>query len=382
MSRIGLASGRVRHADLRDLQAEASDGGLWVRFHGASGEREVRAGDLLTSRESLVDVDGLEAGLTAVMAARAESQLPDDVTDPGERQTLIDIAVNSLDRLDYEHELGGFGVGFDLFRGEDGGRKWAVGGTVGYQRSRTSFDDHGVLGAGGRFDADTVSTGVYASLMTGGLYADLAVAWAWHSVDLDMPLMNLRPAGSVIGVDGSSLAAQLELSWRPTPADARFYFEPVAGLDWVRLTLDDANVQPGDSIVLGRAGSRLSFDGEESLRGNFGVRIGSTPWEIAGLLMQVELGWRAWREFQGETRANIALRGHWLDLTDPDAEAQLGHLTLPAIEDMHPDSLTELTLGGSLRSPDGRLSAALQWQLQDASALENQRLSLAFRYQW
>lgn len=386
-ARAGLAGWRERNPDLRNLTGDRRDGGVWGRIIGQYGDRERQTGDLT------IDLDALPSGFNlGLLETRFESLIEDwaegldhgDDLDPGELQGRIDAAIEAgLDasgNLDYEQNIHGFNIGFDLLHGHSGTRAWLTGLTVGYIRSTTEFDDYKAWGADSKFDGDTVSAGAYGGFIAGSWYLDAALSYAWHKLDMSIPVLFLRPDGAILSADARTLAAQIDSGWRIPLALDRLYIEPLTGLTWVRADLDDANLQPTDPLTHGRAGSQLVFGRQESLRANIGLRFGG-EWTSGNLTLSGDLGVRNWREFERETEAALDLRGDIRDLSAPGSDDP-GTWRLPAIQDHTAGSYTDISLSGGLRTADGRLAAGLNLGQLSGGGYRNHSVTANMRYQW
>lgn len=391
-ARAGLVSWRERGVDLRDTRIGDHGGGLWARLHYQGGDRGLRLADLslndaLGSGAS-VSLDGFEGEIRDELNALFSDLLDDPDIDAGELQDLINAAVDGAFDLSHDQSHYGFNVGFDLIRGSAGSRAWLVGASAGYLRSRTEFDDFDRWDLGSQFDGDAMNLGLYGGVVAGGFYADLALSYAWHSLDLDLPLMALRPAGSVLSTNARTLSAQVDAGlrvslFRDSLPDWGLYIEPVAGMVWVRTDVDEMNIQPADSIVLGSQGNRLVFDRQGSLRGNLGLRLG-TEWRLPGELgLSAELGVRQWREFERRSAVGLSLRGEREDLTIPGREPVPGYLRVLDMTGALVRSLTDISASVGLRNSDGRVSGALNvGHLRGSSDLSSLGVGVNFRYQW
>lgn len=378
-ARVGLAGWRGRHVDLRDARAGSSEGGIWMRLHGEFGGREQRLGELyIRTDDGTANIGDLLDGLNFL--ALLKDMLVHDHDIDAE---LIQAAIEGTFNLDHDHSFYGFNVGFDVIRGSDGDSAWLLGATAGYVRSRTDFDDFDAVGLGSRFDGDTMNLGFYGSFVSGGRYVDAALSYAWHSHDVDLPGMDLRPEGAVLSSNARTLAIQVDAGWRiPLLSGWGLYIEPVGGMTWVRADIDDTNIQPADSRVLGSQGNRLAFGRQESLRGHLGLQVG-TEWILSdGLGLSGVLGLRQWRDFERHANAALDLRGERLDLTIPNSEPRAGFHRSVEIRSELVRSLTEISADMAVYSADNHFSSALSVGYLAESDYESWGITASFRYQW
>lgn len=384
-ARVGLPSMRHRGMDLRDTLGRTAlddEGGVWFRLSGGFGDRTLRLQDL-TIRDPAGDIgfDDVLEGVEEAIEDAFSDLLDDPDIDPDDLQDIVDTAVNGLFDLSHDHRHYGFNVGFDLIQGAVDNRAWLVGAMVGYVRSTVEFDDFKAWDAGSKFDGDAVNVGIYGGMVAGDLYVDVALGYAWHKLDMALPLMQLQPGDAVLSTDGRSLSGHIDAGWRFPLANEQLYIEPVAGLSWVRTDIDDTNVQPSDALTHGRDGSVLIFGRQESLRGNLGARVGG-EWAVGQLTLTGDFGLRSWREFERGAEASLGLRGDLRDLDDPDSDDVPMMLILPPVEDRFANSFTDISLSGGLRTADGRLAAGLNLSRLAASGYKSHGVTANVRYQW
>lgn len=383
-ARAGLVSARARGMDLRDTLgagASGTEGGVWLRLNGEFGDRELRFNDLdfnLGAYPDDFNFGLLETRRDAIIENWAESLDYDEGLSAPERQALVDANIaavqNGLLELSHDHRLYGFNAGFDLIRGNIDNRAWLAGLAIGYLRSTVDFEDLKSVGMASRFDGDTVSIGTYGGFVAGSFYIDAALSYAWHKLDLDLPLMRLRPDGAVLSTDARTLSGQLDAGWRIPVTDIGLYLEPIAGLIWVRADIDDTNVQPRDALSHHRTGNILVYGRQESLRGSVGARFGG-QWDWGSRVVTGDVGVRNWREFERGTEVSLGLRGDYGD----DVPVVLRS---PPVEDDFASSFTEVTLSGGIRTADHSRALGLNLGWLSGGDYESWGINASFRYQW
>lgn len=189
--------------------------------------------------------------------------------------------------------------GLDLVRGGGDSSAWVLGADVGYLDTDVDFvasRSHASL-QGGLY-------GLYGSYVSGGLFLDASVT----ALDLDMvySMPSIVTAAGSTQADGSvsSIGAQIEGGWR-MPLGDRSFIEPLAGVAYVKTSIDDLTV-PGGVVV---------FDDATSLRANIGARVGHIV-EFDTFKLKATALARAWNEFDGDGRTTLINGGPDILVTD------------------------------------------------------------------
>jgi outer membrane autotransporter protein len=109
---------------------------------------------------------------------------------------------------------------------------------------------------------------------------------------------------SVSDADVTAYGARIEGGWR-MPFGESAFIEPLAGLAYVRTSIDDLDVP----------GGMVSFDESTSLRANLGVRLGAIARYDTTKVKFTLLG-RAWNEFDGDGQTTLVNGGPDILVTD------------------------------------------------------------------
>lgn len=222
--------------------------------------------------------------------------------------------------------------GADLIVGGAGDTAFVLGLTAGYSHADVEFD-----ASPNTAEFDGWTGGVYASLVSGGLFVDAIVNANKADMKDDIPALNLFPAGTILDTHLLSVGGQVEAGWRIPMADGVFV-EPLASLAYVRTTYDDLEAPAGDPAAA-RIG--IEFDDPTSLRASLGGRAGLER-DFGGARVQVSGLLRVWNEFEGETAVTL-----WNDGADPVVTSDFS------------GQFTELGLGASVYSAGGLVSGFL-----------------------
>lgn len=297
-----------RQADLRDgLEGRGESGaGMWVKIVGSQAERDLT--------QTYVGPGG------------------PFVFDTGYDQSTVALV-----------------GGLDLVRGGGDTSAWVFGADVGYVDTDVDFvasNSHASL-QGGLY-------GLYGSYVSGGLFLDATVT----ALDLDM----VYSMPSVIGAPGvstqaaggvSSVGARIEGGWRIALSD-RSFIEPLAGVAYVKTSIDDLNV-PGGVV---------SFEDATSLRANLGARIGRVT-EYDTFKVKATAIARVWDEFDGDGQTTLVNGGPDILVTD-QFEGVFGEV------------------GGGLDvfSKDERVSAFVNLNYRWNDAWTETAVTLGGRYRW
>ncbi|HYG26044.1 MAG TPA: autotransporter domain-containing protein [Caulobacteraceae bacterium] len=238
--------------------------------------------------------------------------------------------------------------GADLLFGASGDTAFLAGVMLGYANSEFEYEDSPNFG---RIDAWTLGT--YGSIVSGGLFVDMAVNANRAMVDDDVPGADLFPAGTILSTEVLTLGTQLEAGLRLPLLAEGVFIEPLIGFSYVWSNWEDLYL-PTDNP--NRTGITAEIGDPNSTRAGVGARLGldrdlgPVRAEIAGL-------WRLWEEFGNET--TVTLIGPGED---------------PTIGNDFTGRFNELSLGASLyRGPVSgflRLGAKLadDYEAQTASA--------------
>lgn len=248
-----------RQADLRDgLEGKGESGaGVWMKIVGGQAERELE--------QTYVGAGGTFA------------------YDTGYEQNTVAL-------------IGGV----DLITGGGDTSAWVLGGNVGYVDTDVDFNASPTQASleGGVF-------GLYGTYVAGGLFVDATVSGLMLDMTYSMPTVMAGPGmPSVSNADVTAYGARVEGGWR-MPFGESAFIEPLAGVAYVRTSIDDLDV-PGGVV---------SFDDTTSLRANVGVRLGMiTRYDTMKVKFTV-LG-RAWNEFDGDGETTLVNGGPDILVTD------------------------------------------------------------------
>jgi hypothetical protein len=207
-----------------------------------------------------------------------------------------------------------------------------VGVTAGYAHADVEFDASPNTA---RFDGWT--GGVYASYVTDALFVDAMVNANRLDMDVDIPGLNLFPAGTTVDTRLVSYGAHVEAGWR-FPIMGSAFVEPLASVSYVRTIFDDVHIVSDDAA---RPGLSLQYDDPTSLRASLGARAGLNA-TYNGIRSQLAITARLWNEFDGESSALI-------DNLGPDA----------LLYDELTGQFTELGFSAALYSPTEAVSGVL-----------------------
>lgn len=297
-----------RQADLRDgLEGKGQSGsGIWMKIVGAEAERHVT-------------------------------------------QTYVGPAGTFAFDTGYEQSTVAVIGGADLVRGGGDTSAWVFGADVGYVDSDVSFANSQTMASmeGGLF-------GLYGSYVSGGLFLDATVSALKLDVSYTTPSLNNgalinEPATSEL----SSLGVQVEGGWRLALGQSAF-IEPVAGLSYVRTTIDDLAVR----------GGVVSFDDATSMRANIGARIGAVA-EMETMKLQFTAIGRVWNEFDGDGQTTMVNSGPSL-----------------IVADQFEGMFTEVGGGINVFSKDERVSAFLNASYRWNDDWTDTAVTLGARYRW
>lgn len=248
-----------RQADLRDgLEGKGQSGpGVWMKIVGGQAERELE--------QTWVGAGGTFA------------------YDTGYDQNTVAL-------------IGGI----DLVTGGGDTSAWVLGGDIGYVDSDVNFNASPTQASleGGVF-------GLYGTYVAGGLFVDATVSGLMLDMTYSMPSVMAGPGmTSVSNADVTAYGARIEGGWR-MPFGESAFIEPLAGVAYVRTSIDDLDV-PGGVV---------SFDDATSLRANVGARLGMIARYDTMRVKFTVLG-RAWNEFDGDGQTTLVNGGPDILVTD------------------------------------------------------------------
>lgn len=248
-----------RQADLRDgLEGKGQSGpGVWMKIVGGQAERELE--------QTYVGAGGTFA------------------YDTGYEQNTVAL-------------IGGI----DMVTGGGDNSAWVLGGDIGYVDTDVNFNASPTQASleGGVF-------GLYGTYVAGGLFVDATVSGLMLDMTYSMPTVMAGPGmTSVSNADVTAYGARIEGGWR-MPFGESAFIEPLAGVAYVRTSIDDLDV-PGGVV---------SFDDATSLRANVGVRLGMIAKYDTTKVKFTVLG-RAWNEFDGDGETTLVNGGPDILVTD------------------------------------------------------------------
>ncbi len=248
-----------RQADLRDgLEGKGEGGaGIWMRIVGGQAERDLE-------------------------------------------QTYVGAGGSFVYDTGYEQNTVALIGGIDLVAGGGDNSAWVFGGSVGYVDTDVDFNASPTQAAleGGVF-------GLYGTYVSGGLFIDATLSALMLDMTYSMPTVMAGPGMySTSDADVTAYGARIEGGWR-MPLGESAFIEPLAGVAYVRTSIDDLDV-PGGVV---------SFDESTSLRANVGVRLGTIARFDTMKVKFTVLG-RAWNEFDGEGQTTLVNGGPDVLVTD------------------------------------------------------------------
>lgn len=196
---------------------------------------------------------------------------------------------------DHELELTSILLGRDFVLGADGDRAWMVGGMIGYGSADLAFE-----ASPNAANLEGMVVGAYGGYVQGGFFVDALVNANFLQADIDIPALELNTVGGYISGDVQSLGLDLNAGWRGWQAGP-VAIEPLVGLSWVTVAIDDMRVAPQDPNPK-RQGIDLRYDDPVSLRGSLGARLAAEGLAFIAPRMDLGLTVRYVEEFDGESR--------------------------------------------------------------------------------
>lgn len=402
VARTGLANAQRRQTDVRSalmLGDSAAEGGVWARVGGAFGQQDDMkltlgalsrpvsgagvGGNTFADSEDLADyaADRIQTRLETRYRNRYTGQDWFDALTPAERDVVVeDAANNAFNDMGYDEQISHFNIGADFIFGNNARGAWIVGGAIGYVRASQEFDDFKSLNQASKFDWDTVNLGAYVSYLRGGFYVDAALSNAWHSIDMKLPVLDMLPAGSMIGADGQSMSLSLDMGWRFDLGNA-MYLEPQMAAAWVKSNLDDTRVQRADALTYNGQYNTLSYGDPESQRLGGGLELGQA-WKLDTLTLTGRLAARYWAELDRDSTVELSTPAKRVNTTIPNDPGVDTRVSLPIIEAKEASGYTQVTLGTELRNADSSFSGGLALDYLTGSDFDSYGLTASLRYQW
>ena len=188
----------------------------------------------------------------------------------------------SAQAIGYRQDSFGAQAGLDMGRMDvDGG--FIVGVTGGYLNSDLNF-----RAASDRTTYNVINAGAYASFRGGPFFVNALGKYDWVDVKLRAPTL-----GVVAKPDARAYGGQLEAGLRF--GGTAFFVEPIVGVSYVDSLLDDLD-------QLDAIGSRIAFDSQEGVRGNAGLRLGTSRTGATGNVMSFYASGEAVKQFRGGDR--------------------------------------------------------------------------------
>ena len=199
-------------------------------------------------------------------------------------------------------------IGYDFKLPQQKFDYWLAGVTAGFTDSRQKFD------RSGRADGDTMSLGIYSSLMTRNKYfVDVTANYYWH----DQKLKSYLPHGADVDgkykVNGWSLAAETGKRWR---LDGGWFAEPHLKMKYISL----GNMEHRTSH-----NTRIKGRGATSLEGRLGASAGYV-WDRNEVFVELNLV----EEFNGRSKIDVAGVTMKEDISDTMYEIGAGMKFQPA----------------------------------------------------
>ena len=320
------------------LSHAASD--LWRSASGGWFERQV-------DQRALDDDDGRGGGFWGRVVTSRTDRGVTDMGQAGDKALVFD---NS-----YEQEDTAVTFGVDLVSA-DGGGGWTAGAMIGYARSRIDFNDYD-----NEANLEGMHAGLYGGFTAGEFFVDAALNGTWIDIDVEVPAMDLLPAGTLLATKGGSLGGRLEAGWR-LRAD-RFSLEPLAGLTYVSTSFDAMDVPADDPA---RFGGEVAFDDATSMRASVGVRFSLDDFVPLTPTTRLSLTARHGSEFDGEAAATIANVGP----------------TDAAVANTFDGAFSELTATFTATSASEAVAGYLNFGALFGDDYDNIALSGGLRFQW
>lgn len=190
--------------------------------------------------------------------------------------------------LSYNQDAFGGQIGLDI-GGTSGESAFVFGVTGGYANSELQF-----YNSADRTKIDAVNGGLYASFVSGNVFANALAKYDYYWLNSSSPVANFTSK-----YHGESYGAQGELGIR-LGSDS-FYAEPVVSAAYVRTDLNSPNL----------VNAAIDFDKFDGLRGKAGLRIGSA-FDMGGSRGVVYASGNAVHEFKGRQGLDFTSNGFTL----------------------------------------------------------------------
>lgn len=199
----------------------------------------------------------------------------------------------------YAQKDASLAIGMDLIRATAFGGDWLVGATAGYAQARLSFDasvNEATFEGGG--------VGLYSGFTAGPFYNDIVVNLTMSNLLIDVPSLQLTPAGTLLESDVHTLGAQMETGLRFAFGPVRV--EPLAAVSWSQARFDAIDVPADDPL---RFGATIQLDDARSTRAGLGLRLAMRDVAPDMFPIDMTLTGRSMRELDGESNVTIVNLG-------------------------------------------------------------------------
>jgi hypothetical protein len=199
----------------------------------------------------------------------------------------------------YAQKDASLAIGMDLIRATAFGGDWLVGATAGYAQARLSFDasvNEATFEGGG--------VGLYSGFTAGPFYNDIVVNLTMSNLLIDVPSLQLTPAGTLLESDVHTLGAQMETGLRFAFGPVRV--EPLAAVSWSQARFDAIDVPADDPL---RFGATIHLDDARSTRAGLGLRLAMRDVAPDMFPIDMTLTGRSMRELDGESNVTIVNLG-------------------------------------------------------------------------
>ncbi|WP_373490873.1 autotransporter domain-containing protein [Parasphingorhabdus sp.] len=206
--------------------------------------------------------------------------------------------------IGYEQDYFGGQLGLDIAGGSGERGGFAAGITAGYINSSLNF-----AGSTDRMRFDVVNGGAYASYSAGNFFVNALGKYDYYWADAQAGNLGFQQ-----DFNGGVYGARGEAGFR-FGSDS-FFVEPAASISYVKNDLDD----------LTPAGTTVSFDDDDGLRGRAGARIGG-QFDVGASKMAVYAGANYVHEFKGQDNVTFTSGGQTLSFAN-DRLRDYGEATL------------------------------------------------------
>ncbi len=314
---------------------------LWQRAAGAWFERQVDQRDL---------AKGTEVG-TGLWFRSSVASTDRDLTTP----ITAGIAVLDFDNS-YTQDDVTTSFGWDWIGRSNEEGSLIAGVMLGYARAKLKYDN-----GPNTANLEGMHAGLYGSVTQGGFYLDAAIAQTWLDITNDIPALNLTPATAILDTRGKSLGGRLEGGWRIPIGPVQI--EPLAGLSWVKTTLDDMRVPAGDET---RIGGDLRFKGVSNNNVSYGLRVAMDNLMASVMPLGVSLTARQIEEIHG--RSEVVINN-------------IGPIPATTADELD-GTFTQLTGSVSLSNVKRTLAGYLNVDSLSGNDVSSLGFSAGVRYEW